>query len=85
MVQGTAAEITKLASIYIFNELIRKGWLFKVLFTNIVHDEVLLESEDKIAEEVSIITQECMERAGRKFYTRVPLKAEPQVVDWWNH
>lgn len=84
-VQGTAAEITKLASIYIFNELIRKGWLFKVLFTNIVHDEVLLESEDKIAEEVSIITQECMERAGRKFYTRVPLKAEPQVVDWWNH
>lgn len=85
MVQGTAAEITKLASIYIFNELKKRNWLFKVLFTNIVHDEVLLEAEENLADEVAVIVQDCMEKAGAKFYTRVPLKADPKVVDWWYH
>jgi DNA polymerase I-like protein with 3'-5' exonuclease and polymerase domains len=84
-IQGTSAEITKLAGVYIFNELQKRGWLFKVLFTNIVHDEVLLEAEEDLADEVAVIVQDCMERAGAKFYTRVPLKADPKVVDWWNH
>ncbi|MFP4698696.1 MAG: DNA polymerase [Eubacteriales bacterium] len=83
--QGTSAEITKLASIYIFNELQKRGWLFKVLFTNIVHDEVLLEAEENLSQEIADVTKECMERAGSKFYTRVPLKADPQVVNWWYH
>jgi len=84
-VQGSSAEITKLASIYIFNELNKRNLLFRVLFTNIVHDEVLLEAKESLSQEIADITKECMERAGRKFYNRVPLKADPQVVDWWYH
>jgi len=84
-VQGSGAEITKLACIYIFKVLRDDDLLDKVFMSNIVHDEVLLECERGLAGQLSKVVEECMNRAADQFCTVIPLKATPIISDWWQH
>lgn len=84
-VQGTAADITKLASVYIFNYLKENDLLFKVWFPATIHDEVVLECPDTISEELAPIVTKCMEDAGNRFYTRVPFTASTHRGLTWEH
>jgi DNA polymerase-1 len=84
-IQGSSADITKLAGIYFFRYLIEKGLVFKVLMPNVVHDEWIVESPKELAEEMKNKLQECMEDAGKVFCKVVKLKAEPVVTSHWQH
>lgn len=84
-VQGTSADITKTAGCIIFEQLIKKGWVFTVKIVHVVHDELVLECPKELADEVSQLVKDAMEKAGRVFYTRVPLKATPVVGEFWGH
>jgi len=84
-IQGSSAEITKLAGIYLFKELRERELLDIVLMPNVVHDEILIECPKDMAEEMAALTKECMERAGEKFCTTIKLKAEPCITDHWTH
>lgn len=84
-VQGSSADITKLAGVYIFDYLKQKNLLFKVWMPNVIHDEILLETPLELAEELAKIVKDCMEKAGQRFYTRVPLHADPVISDHWTH
>lgn len=84
-VQGTAADITKTASCIIFNRILKEGWFNIVKFVHIVHDEIIMEVPESMAEQVAGIVKEAMEEAGRIFYTRVPLTATPLVSKVWEH
>lgn len=84
-VQGTSAEITKLAGIYLFERIEKEKLLFKVWMPNVIHDEIMLEAPDAIAKEVAVWSQKCMERAGERFYTRVKLTATPFIGKTWEH
>ena len=82
-IQASSADITKLACIYLFREISKRGMLGKILIPNIIHDEILLECPKEIAEEWAGILKECMERAGSLFCKTVPLKAEPEILEQW--
>lgn len=84
-VQGTSADITKLAGVYIFDYLRQNNYLFKVWMPNVVHDEILVEAPKGISQHMGKVVQECMEKAGERFYNRVKLTADPYVGPDWKH
>lgn len=84
-IQGSSAEVTKIAAIYLYDWILNNDYLFKVLIPNQVHDELLLECPTELNEIVQKITKECMERSGKIYCKRVPLLAEPESANYWIH
>ena len=84
-IQGTSAEITKLAAIKFFNYLIENNLLYTVLFCNMVHDEIVIEYPNELKDKLNNKLKYYMEEAGSVFCKRVPLKAEPKLTLVWDH
>ena len=82
-IQGTASRISKLAGIYLFNNIIDSNNFKKVLIPNFIHDEYVIETPSELSEQWSDITQKCMELAGKKWCQTVSLKAEPKISKNW--
>jgi DNA polymerase-1 len=70
-IQGTAADLIKVAMIRLASELKRRNLKAKMLLQ--VHDELLIEVESKVLDEVKEIAKGEMERAAELL---VPLKAD---------
>ena len=81
----TSADITKYACILFFKVILEKAWWLKVKIVNLIHDEILVECPEDIAEEVKNILVQCMEDAGKPFCKIVPLKAEAKIGNYWVH
>jgi DNA polymerase-1 len=77
-IQGTAADIIKIAMIRIHWALLRKRLSAKILLQ--VHDELVLEAPEAEVEEVGDLVRQEMEQAAT---LRVPLKVEMNVADNW--
>ena len=84
-IQGSSADITKLAGIYFFRYLLENNLVFKVLMPNVVHDEWIVEAPEDMADVVKDKLQECMETAGDVFCKVVKLKADPVITKYWTH
>lgn len=84
-IQGTSADITKLAGVYFFRYLVANNLVFIVKMPNVVHDEWIVECPVSMSELIKDKLQECMEDAGKVFCTVVKLKAEPMVTAKWEH
>lgn len=84
-IQAAGALCFKLASIKLFNWLLKNGLLFKVKYCIPVHDEINLEAPDEIAQEVADMLVKCMVSAGKPFCTRAHLGADVEVGDHWIH
>ena len=80
IVQGTAADIAKRALALLPTAL--EGTGAKLI--GMVHDEILLEAPETIADEAARILKETMEVAGRDYLKRVPIEADVKVVDSWS-
>ncbi len=77
-VQGTAADIIKLAMVRVHEALRREGLKSRLILQ--VHDELLLECPPEEVEAASRILQECMEGV---LTLSVPLSAEVHQGDNW--
>jgi len=77
-IQGTAADIMKLAMIRLYDALKREGLEAKLLLT--VHDELVLEAPEAEATRVAQLTKETMEGAAQ---LSVPLLVEVGVGATW--
>lgn len=77
--QGTAASMTKYAEILAFERLDKE----KAYICNSVHDELDAIAREDYAEEAALIIKEAMLEAGKKFCSRVPMKVEPLIGDYW--
>jgi DNA polymerase I-like protein with 3'-5' exonuclease and polymerase domains len=84
-IQGTSADITKLAGVYFFRYLLENNLVFKVKLPNVVHDEWIVEAPENMAESISKVLQECMEKAGDVFCKTIKLKADPCITLNWKH
>lgn len=82
-VQGTGADMIKLAGIYFLRKLEEKGWNWDVKIPNEVHDEWVAECKEEIANEVSLLLQNAMEEAGKIFCQNIPIIAEPKITKTW--
>ena len=77
-IQGTAADIVKIAMININHELCERKMSAKIILQ--VHDELVLEAPESEAEAVSRLIRENMEGAAELL---VPLKVDLNVADNW--
>lgn len=78
-IQGTAADIMKIAMINVYNELKSKGYKSKLVLQ--VHDELLIETDKPELEDVKKILVSCMENASKLV---IPLKVDvAQGNDWY--
>lgn len=77
-IQGTAADIMKIAMIRVYNELKNRNLKSKIVLQ--VHDEMMIEAELSEIEEVREILQSCMESA---IDLKVPLIAELSEAGNW--
>lgn len=84
-VQGTAAMMTKMAAMYIFNDLEKSGLLFKVKIHNLVHDEILVGAPKELAEPIAKMVVDNMVKASNYFVTVVQMSAKPLIGNHWVH
>ena len=77
-IQGTAADIMKIAMINVFNRLRNEKLDAKIVLQ--VHDELIIECKEEIKEEVKKVLQEEMENAMK---LRIPLKVEVSEAKNW--
>lgn len=48
-----------------------------------VHDEIILEAHESIADEVAKILSDTMVEASKEFLTKVPIEADASICDNW--
>lgn len=78
-IQGTAADIMKIAMIKLFNQLKQMNLSSKILLQ--IHDELLLEVKEEEKETVKKILRDSMENAVN---LNVPLKVElSEALNWY--
>ncbi len=78
-IQGTSADIAKLALIYIHSGL--RGLDARLI--NCIHDEFVVECATGQAEEVASRVRSAMVRAGERLLKRVPVEVEVAVSREW--
>ncbi len=70
-IQGTAADIMKIAMVNVYNEFKKQGLSSKIVLQ--IHDELLIETTEEEKEQVKEILKTCMEGAVK---LKVPLKVD---------
>jgi DNA polymerase I-like protein with 3'-5' exonuclease and polymerase domains len=85
-IQGTAADMTKIATILFVDWLISKDYLFnmKVKIINTVHDEIVVECPEDISESVAQMLNDCMVKAGGYFCQLIPIKVGIKIAKVWS-
>ena len=79
-IQGTAADIMKIAMIKVFKEIEERGLKSKIVLQ--VHDEMMIEALEEEKEEIKKIVKESMETATM---LNVPLVAElSEATNWYD-
>ena len=84
-VQGTSADITKLAMSLIYKEVKKRGWFDKLKMILTVHDEIVFEiHEDVIGEAIPILTQIMARNKGiANQGWEVPLLVDVEIGKTW--
>ena len=78
-IQGTSADILKRALRLLYDSL--KGTSAKLV--NIVHDEIIVETDAAEAETTAQKLEKAMCAAGEEYVTKVPVKVDVQIADEW--
>lgn len=82
-IQGTAAVMSKLAGIYIFDWIERNKMFGKVLIPLFIHDEYVLEANTRSIDRVAKATQELMQKAGNECLDILKIKVSPIISREW--
>ena len=78
-IQGTAADIMKIAMIKVYEEIQKRNLKSKIVLQ--VHDEMMVEAPLEEKEEMQEIMKQCMESA---IELKVPLIAEISTASNWH-
>lgn len=78
-IQGLGADILKIALKMVDDRL--KG--LDAFVVNIVHDEIMIECEESIADKVKVILETSMIEAGKVFLKNVPVVVDGHVISNW--
>jgi DNA polymerase I-like protein with 3'-5' exonuclease and polymerase domains len=82
-IQGTSADITKMAVVLVSERLAELGIPGGVRL--VVHDEIVVLVPAEYAEQVKALLQECMVTAARRLLKRVPVPVTATADTYWNH
>ncbi len=78
VIQGSAADIIKIAMMRLYDRLREKGFKAKIILQ--IHDELILNVPEGELDDVKILLKEAMEDA---YKLRVPLKVDMNVAKSW--
>ena len=78
-IQGTSADILKRALRLLKDEL--RGTNAQIV--NIIHDEIVVETDADEAEDVALKVERAMVAAGEEYVKTVPVKVETEIADEW--
>ena len=81
VIQGTAADMLKLAFVYVFE---RNPYKEKLKVILLIHDEIVLECHKDIADDAKVFVEDCMREAFEYFVTVVPIKIDAKIKDAWS-
>lgn len=77
--------MTKLAGVYLYKWILENNLWGIVLINAFVHDEIVTEGPTNMIDKVSLKLKECMEKAGKVFCPTIPITADPQTGQKWDH
>lgn len=80
-VQGTSADITKMAMNAIYDEIQDAGYSANIILQ--VHDEIVVLAQKSQAEAVKTMLEETMRKTAEKIITKVPVKADATLSSSW--
>lgn len=75
-IQGGSASMTKAAAVLLQRRIDAKGWANDMFIVNMVHDEIVVEAREEIAEEAAEMLRKSMLEAGKLYCPEVPIVAE---------
>lgn len=84
-IQGLAGSQTKMAGILFRQYQLENKLEDKIYLTNLVHDETLSEVVESFAEKGNKLVEGFMEKGASTFCSKVKMKAEGCLVDYWYH
>ena len=50
---------------------------------HILHDEIIVEVREDIADDLAVVVKDCMERAFTEIFPEVPFVVTPKIRDTW--
>lgn len=80
-IQGTNADITKMAMVNIYDEVQDAGYNAHIILQ--VHDEIVIMAQKNQAEAVKSMLEETMRKTAEKIITKVPVKADATISTMW--
>lgn len=80
-IQGTNADITKLAMVRVHNELKDAGYRADMIIQ--VHDEIVVLAQTSQAEDVKKVVVESMKQSATEIIKKVPVKADAYIAYAW--
>ncbi|MEX0616597.1 MAG: DNA polymerase [Candidatus Woykebacteria bacterium] len=80
-IQGTSADITKYALVFINREF--KARNLDAYLIHTVHDEIVAEAKAEIVDDVAALVEDQMIKAGEKLLKKVPVKVDVHISDCW--
>jgi DNA polymerase-1 len=80
-IQGTNADITKLALARVHDEFLSYGFNARII--NAVHDEIVVLAHKSQAESVKEVVADAMLSAGKELIKSVPVVVDPYVSNVW--
>jgi DNA polymerase I len=78
-IQGSSADIIK-RSLRLLHDRLKGTTAFIV---NVIHDEIVVEADERDAQDIARIVEEAMVAAGTEYVKKVPIKVETLVADEW--
>lgn len=82
-IQGTSADITKYALIYISDRIKREK--LDAFLIHTVHDEIVTEANAEIAGYVRDLVEQEMTAAAKHLLKKVKVSSDVKVADFWTH
>lgn len=84
-IQGTAADMLKLAEVYVDREIEKRGWDPSLNHIKIVmHDELVVQAEAQHADAMQKLVEVCMRRAAAQFLKVIPCEIHiGQGINWY--
>jgi DNA polymerase I-like protein with 3'-5' exonuclease and polymerase domains len=82
-VQTRGAHQLKLAKILLFNWIVKNGYINIVKICNSIHDEIVCEAPEELAEKTRLSVQNCMITAGNHYLTNLKIKADANIGESW--
>lgn len=82
-VQTRGAHQLKLATCLLFEWILKNNFQNIVLLCNTIHDEIVCESPDRLAERTRIMIEKCMLEGGNHYLTNLKIKADANTGESW--